>query len=119
VLVILSSLNGSFSNLLRHHETAVAAARARFASRTAEYVLLNGALDLKGRILHKSATGLSHIRFEQLYGGIPVFEGRATAHVDRRGRVVVTNGLSNIAPRTAFIPFPRTAVLIAPHPNLV
>jgi Zn-dependent metalloprotease len=103
-VVAVSPTAASLYAQVNEADPAVAAARAHFASRAAEYGLLNGALDLKARTLHKSVTGVSHIRFEQHFGGIPVFEGQAIAHVDRSGRVVVTNGLSNITPLLATTP---------------
>jgi Zn-dependent metalloprotease len=57
---------------------------------------------LQVRRANRDARGNTHVRFEQFYRGLRVFEGEAIAHVDANGDVTVTSSLHgnlNLDPR--------------------
>jgi len=45
---------------------------------------------------HVSPDGSTHVRFHQLFQGVPVFEGEVITHVDKNGKVTETNALRSI-----------------------
>lgn len=90
---------------LNESDAAVVAARAHFTANASAYGVANTGSELKLRSLRAGST-LTHVRFNQLYKGVPVFSGEAIAHVDGRGGVTVTNSLQgnlnvDVAPRLA------------------
>ena len=74
-------------------DRAVEVSRNHFAANRVAYGLNDPASDLRVRSARRDSQGLSHVRFEQFYRGLPVFEGEAIAHVDADGDVTVTNSL--------------------------
>ena len=57
------------------------------------YGLANPSAELRERKQHTDEQGVTHIRFDQLHRGLPVFEGEAIAHV-AGDDVTVTNSLA-------------------------
>ena len=70
---------------------AVQAAMAHFNANARAYGLDNPGAELKVRSGHES-NGISHVRFDQYFDGVKVFEGEAIAH-ESKGRVTVTNSI--------------------------
>jgi zinc metalloprotease ZmpA len=70
---------------------AVDASMAHFSANARAYGLTNPSAELKVR-QSKDVNGMSHVRFDQYFNGVPVFEGEAIAHV-KNGRVEITNAL--------------------------
>ncbi len=52
--------------------------------------------DLAVKTSHVTPDGVTHVRFDQLYQGVPVFEGEVITHVDKHGKVTETNALRPI-----------------------
>lgn len=74
------------------HARAVQASLAHFKSNKAAYGLSNPSGELRAR--KSNADGSQrHVRFDQFYRGVPVFEGEAITHVGEDGGVTVTNAL--------------------------
>ena len=81
---------------------AVEVSLAHFNANRAVYGLSNPSAELKLRSNRPDIRGVSHVRFDQVYRGLPVFEGEAIAHVDASDDVTVTNALRpNISLDTA------------------
>jgi Zn-dependent metalloprotease len=64
-----------------------------FRTNTAAYGLLDSSQDLKARKSYADERGVTHIRYDQYYKGIRVFEGEAIAHIDSQSGVTVTNAI--------------------------
>jgi zinc metalloprotease ZmpA len=79
-------------------DRAVEVSRNHFNANRAAYGLSDPGSELRLRTARADAQGLSHVRFDQVYRGLSVFEGEAIAHVDADGDVSVTNSLrANLA----------------------
>lgn len=50
--------------------------------------------ELRWRRNRVDRRGVTHVRFDQVYRGLPVFEGEAITHVDADGTVTVTDALA-------------------------
>jgi Zn-dependent metalloprotease len=72
---------------------AAAAAKRHFADNSRAYGLTDANSELSVRKQNRDAAGNTHVRFDQFYKGVKVFEGEVIAHVDKTGRVTVTNAL--------------------------
>jgi Zn-dependent metalloprotease len=72
---------------------AVEVSLAHFNANKGTYGLANPSNELRLRRNRPDGLGTSHVKFDQLYRGLPVFEGEAIAHVDADGNVTVTNAL--------------------------
>ena len=72
---------------------ALAATMAHFRANARQYGLTNPDFELRVRSGRRDQLGMTHIRLDQYYNGVRVFEGEAISHVDRAGRVTVTNAL--------------------------
>lgn len=70
-----------------------AIAREHFRASARTYGLGDPDRELRERSVRTDARGYTHIRYDQFHEGVRVFEGEAIAHVDRCGRVKVTNAL--------------------------
>jgi len=57
------------------------------------YGLLDPSAELKLRGSRRDNTGISHVKYDQLYRGLPVFEGEAIVHVDAAENAAVTSAL--------------------------
>jgi Zn-dependent metalloprotease len=80
---------------------ALSASAAHFQANARAYGLTNPAQELKVRSIRDGGYGLTHIRYDQYFSGVRVFEGEAISHVDASGRVTVTNSLrGNLAVNT-------------------
>lgn len=75
-------------------EKALAASQAHFQANLADYGLAADSTELKVRASRTDEKGLSHVRYDQFYKGVKVFEGEAITHVDTDGSVKVTNSLA-------------------------
>lgn len=73
---------------------AVARALAFFQEHARDYDLTDAGQDLSAARGRQDADGTWHIRLEQRFRGIPVFEGQAVAHVRPDSRVSVTDALA-------------------------
>lgn len=71
------------------------AAMSHFIGNARAYGLSNPVGELRARGGREDEFGVSHIRFDQFYNGVKVFEGEAIAHVDDAGGVWVTNALKS------------------------
>jgi zinc metalloprotease ZmpA len=69
-------------------------ALAHFTANARAYGLTNPSNELSVRSEREDGSGITHVRFNQSFRGVPVFEGEAIAHVDAGDNVTVTNGLS-------------------------
>lgn len=76
-----------------HESQAAEQSLAHFAARAADYGLVNPTAELAVRQSRVDERGVTHIRFNQLYRGVPVFEGEAISHVGPKGDVTVTSAL--------------------------
>jgi Zn-dependent metalloprotease len=72
---------------------AVDLSLAHFTANRALYGLSDPVRELRVRGSRAEDRGVTHVRFDQLYRGLPVFEGEAIAHVDADGDVTVTSAL--------------------------
>ena len=91
-------------------DRAIEVSRNHFAANRGAYGLNDPGSDLRVRSAHSDSRGLSHVRFDQYYRGLRVFEGEAIAHVDANGDVTVTNSLHgnlNLDPTRASTATPR------------
>jgi Zn-dependent metalloprotease len=68
-------------------------AEDHFRTNTTAYGLLDSSQDLKVRKSYTDERGMTHIRYDQYYKGIRVFEGEVIAHVDSQAGVTVTNAI--------------------------
>lgn len=96
VVVVLSLVAATFlltASPSAQSDTAIEASRSHFNANRAEYGLSDPASELRVRRSRADAQGVSHVRFDQYYRGLPVFEGEAIVHADGAGNVTVTNGL--------------------------
>jgi zinc metalloprotease ZmpA len=64
-----------------------------FRARAAEYGLKDATQELKVTRGSKDEGGVSHIRYQQFFKGVRVFEGEAISHVDPQLNVTVTSSL--------------------------
>lgn len=74
-------------------DAAVARSLQHFAANRQAYGLGDVASELQVRQQRTDARGTTHVRLDQYYKGVKVFEGEAISHVDARGRVTVTSAL--------------------------
>ncbi|MDQ3282311.1 MAG: M4 family metallopeptidase [Acidobacteriota bacterium] len=93
----------------------VAVAREHFRAQAATYGLADPDRELRQRSVRSDAQGWTHIRYDQFFEGVRVFEGEAIAHIDPRGNVSVTNAIRgrlrvNTTPRIAEATAIATAV---------
>lgn len=72
---------------------AVAQAQAHFQTNARAYGLSDSGQELKARKSRRDERGAAHIRFDQYFRGVPVFEGEAIAHVSADGSVTVTDAI--------------------------
>lgn len=72
---------------------AVDKALEHFNANRGAYGLTNPSTELRLRRERADEQGVTHVKFDQLYRGLPVFEGEAIAHVDADDTVTVTNAL--------------------------
>jgi len=91
------------SLLVAQSDRAVQVALEHFNRNAGAYGLSNPSTELRERNQH-AEPGVTHVRFDQVYRGLPVFEGEAIAHVDADDNVTVTNAIAgnlnvNPAPR--------------------
>ena len=82
------------SLLLAQGGRAAQVALAHFNANARAYGLTNPSTELRERSEHAGARGETHVRFDQVYRGLPVFEGEAIAHVDADDNVTVTNAIA-------------------------
>ena len=83
-------------------DRAVDVSRSHFDANRRAYGLANPASELRVRGSRSDGRGQSHVRYDQVYRGLPVFEGEAIAHVDANDAVTVTSSLrGNITVSTA------------------
>jgi Zn-dependent metalloprotease len=87
----LLSVVPSFAQNSNANARALAAAMDHFQANARAYGLTNAADELKVRG-SRDANGFTHIRYDQYYRGIKVFEGEAISHV-KNGKVEVTNAI--------------------------
>jgi len=73
--------------------SAVARSLQHIAENRRAYGLGDVATELSVRKQQRDAAGITHVRFDQSYKGVKVFEGELISHVDATGRVTVTNAL--------------------------
>ena len=69
------------------------AAEDHFRINAAAYGLTDPTADLKLRKAYTDEIGITHVRYDQFYKGIKIFEGEAIAHVDSQSNVTVTSSL--------------------------
>jgi zinc metalloprotease ZmpA len=74
-------------------QTAVQKAADHLAASYRAYGLSNPGAELKLRSAKAGVSGTAHMRYDQHYKGVPVFEGEAIVHVDAAGEISVTNAL--------------------------
>lgn len=72
---------------------AIEVSRAYFSANRAAYGLSDPSAELRVRSSRADSRGVAHVRFDQVYRGLPVFEGEAIAHVDANENVTVTSAL--------------------------
>ncbi len=72
---------------------AIQKGKAHFAANYRAYGLTDPDTDLKLRSAKPGTGGMTHLRYDQFYKGVPVFEGEAIAHVDASGEVSITDSL--------------------------
>jgi Zn-dependent metalloprotease len=72
---------------------AVQLTLAHFNANRGAYGLADPSSELQLRSNRQDARGVSHVKFDQVYRGLRVFEGEAVAHVDANDQVTVTNAL--------------------------
>ena len=75
---------------------AIELSLAHFEANRGSYGLSNPSAELRVRRSRSDLSGVTHVRFDQVYRGRPVFEGEAITHVDAAGEVTVTNALHGI-----------------------
>jgi Zn-dependent metalloprotease len=74
-------------------DRALEVSQRHFDSNRGAYGIGDPASELKVRGKHTDEKGVSHVRYDQFYRGLQVFEGEAIAHVDADDTVTVTNAL--------------------------
>ena len=75
--------------------------------------------ELVARGNRQDAQGVTHVRFQQQYGGLKVFEGEAITHVDAAGNVTETSALRDVRGLDTTAKVPRGAAVataLAKHP---
>ncbi|MEQ1908772.1 MAG: M4 family metallopeptidase [Vicinamibacterales bacterium] len=83
-------------------DRAVDVSRGHFDANRRAYGVANPTSELKVRGSRSNGRGQSHVRYDQFYRGLPVFEGEAIAHVEANDSVTVTSNLrGNISLNTA------------------
>jgi Zn-dependent metalloprotease len=92
VLVVLGVVPAIAQNV-NANSKAFQASMAHFNANARAYGLTNPSAELKARTSLTDGLGQSHVRFDQYFNGVRVFEGEAISHVDGKGRVSVTNAL--------------------------
>ena len=92
VLVVLGVVPAIAQNV-NANSKAFQASMAHFNANARALGLTNPSAELKARTSLTDGLGQSHIRFDQYFNGVRVFEGEAISHVDGKGRVSVTNAL--------------------------
>jgi len=80
--------------VMAQSDRAVQVALAHFNSNARAYGLTDPSVELRERNEHSGPHGVTHVRFDQFYRGLPVFEGEAIAHVDADDNVTVTNAIA-------------------------
>lgn len=91
-LVILGVVPAVAQNV-NANSAAFKTSMAHFNANARALGLTNPSAELKGRSSHTDGLGRSHVRFDQYFNGVRVFEGEAISHVDGQGRVSITNAL--------------------------
>jgi Zn-dependent metalloprotease len=81
-------------HLIAQGSHASQVALAHFAANARAYGLTNPSSELRERSQHDGLRGGTLVRFDQVYRGLPVFEGEAVANVDADDNVTVTNAIA-------------------------
>lgn len=93
LVVALLTVVPAVAQNVNANSRAFQASMAHFNANARAYGLNNPSTELKARNSITDQLGQSHIRFDQYFNGVKVFEGEAISHVDGKGRVEVTNAL--------------------------
>jgi zinc metalloprotease ZmpA len=74
--------------------SALEASMSHFKANRQAHGLSDPAAELRWRRNRVDRRGVTHVKFDQLYRGLPVFEGEAITHVEADGNVTVTDALA-------------------------
>ncbi len=74
------------------NDPAAVTAKAHFTANAVTYGLTNPAMEMRVRSV-RAGRLLRHVRFNQIFQGVPVYGGEAIAHVDGQGNVWVNNAI--------------------------
>lgn len=92
-ILVLMAAGSAFAQNSNANPRAFEASMAHFRANAKAYGLVDADRELKQRNGFSDQLGQSHVRFDQFVDGVRVFEGEAISHVDRKGRVTVTDSL--------------------------
>jgi len=97
VLIVVTTFcliaTSAFAQNSNANARAFQAAMAHFNANAKAYGLTDPGKELKARQSFGDQLGQTHVRFDQYFNGVKVFEGEAIGHVDGKGNVTVTNAI--------------------------
>jgi Zn-dependent metalloprotease len=91
--LLLLGTGAAFAQNGQANPRAFQAVMAHLNANAHAYGLTNPSNELTARETFSDELGQTHIRFDQSFNGTPVFEGAAIGHVDRNGRIEMTNAI--------------------------
>jgi Zn-dependent metalloprotease len=91
--MLLVGTTASFAQNSNANPRAAQAVMNHLAANAKAYGLTDPARELKSRSSFTDPLGWTHIRYDQYFQGVPVFEGEAIGHVDGAGRVEITSAI--------------------------
>ncbi|MBI2215241.1 MAG: M4 family metallopeptidase [Acidobacteria bacterium] len=92
-ILVLMATGAAFAQSNNANPRALEASMAHFRANAKAYGLTDADRELKQTRGFTDKLGKTHVRFDQYFNGVRVFEGEAISHVDSKGRVAVTNAL--------------------------
>ncbi len=92
-ILVLMAAGSAFAQSGNANPRAFEASMAHFRANAKAYGLVDADRELKQKRGFTDKLGQTHVRFDQYVDGVRVFEGEAISHVDKKGRVTVTNSL--------------------------
>jgi Zn-dependent metalloprotease len=113
-ILVLMAAGAVFAQSGNANPRAFDASMAHFRANARAYGLTDADRELKQRNSLGDSLGQTHVRFDQYFNGVKVFEGEAISHVEKNGRVTVTDAIrKNLKVDTTPTISDATAVSIA------
>lgn len=92
-ILVLMTAGAALAQSGNANPRAFEASMAHFRANAKAYGLADADRELKQRNSLGDTLGQTHVRFDQYFNGVKVFEGEAISHVNKAGKVTVTDSI--------------------------